>query len=163
MLTETAVSAILQASITGAGLVLAVYALIAPLSRRIFKERAKLLQEKIEEFNIQRDKITLESSEKDIKNLGKLKKEIKGIKIVPRYMGVGIASTFVVYIFSIIVSTGWLTVPSSRTPDREFLLFTLFMVGSLLFVTVGLFTIVEVYFTMKKEFEEIKKKQKEVK
>jgi hypothetical protein len=38
MLGETVVSALLEASITGAGLVLAVYALITPISRKTLKK-----------------------------------------------------------------------------------------------------------------------------
>jgi hypothetical protein len=48
MLTEGFVTAIMEASITGAGLVLAVFALVASLSRRIHKIEGP--QEKIEEI-----------------------------------------------------------------------------------------------------------------
>jgi hypothetical protein len=49
MFSETIVSAFLEASITGAGLVFAVFALITPLSRKIFREKAER-QEKIRVF-----------------------------------------------------------------------------------------------------------------
>jgi len=163
MLTETAVSAILQVGITGAGLVLAVYTLISALSQRIFKERAKLLHQKIEEFEEQRNKITPESSNKEIQNLGKLKREIEGIKIFPRYMGIGIGVTFALYMFSVIVASGWLANPSARTSAQEFFVLASFGLANTLFLVVGLYTIGEVFLTMKKEFDEIKKKQDEVK
>ena len=163
MLVETTVSTILQSSITGAGLVLAVYTLISPLSRRIFKERAKLLHQKIEEFKKQRDKIKLESSDKEIQNLRKLKKEIKGIKIFPRYMGIGMALTFALYMFSVIAAIGWFTNPSAHTPYQELSIIASFALANILFLIFGLFTMGEVFVTMKQEFEEIKKKQEEVK
>ncbi len=49
MLSEPIVSAFLEASITGAGLVFAVFALITPLSQKILKEKAER-QEKIRVF-----------------------------------------------------------------------------------------------------------------
>jgi hypothetical protein len=45
MLSETIVAAFLETSITGAGLVLAVYALVTPLSQKIFTERANKLNQ----------------------------------------------------------------------------------------------------------------------
>ena len=50
MLSQELVLALLQASVTGAGLVLAVYALIIPLSRRFFSFRAEEIHEEVEEL-----------------------------------------------------------------------------------------------------------------
>ena len=58
MLSETVVSTLLATSITGAGLVLAVYALITPLSEKIFKERARKLEYLLEDFEKEKAKIT---------------------------------------------------------------------------------------------------------
>lgn len=163
MLTESFVSTVIQISITGAGLILAIYALVAPLSRRIFKERARILESKIQEFEELRSHITPESSKKDIDNLKKLKVEIEEIKIFPRYLGIGVTLTFLCYMFSLIAASGWLANPLSRTPDNEAFIIILFTVSNVLFLIVGLLTIFEVFTVMKKEFEKIKKKQKEIK
>jgi hypothetical protein len=163
MLTESFVSAIIQISITGAGLILAIYALVAPLSRKIFKERAKILKKKIQEFEDLRSHITPESSHKEIDKLKRLKKEIEEVKIFPRYLGIGVTVTFLSYMFSLIVASGWLANPLNQTPNNELLIIVLFTVSNVLFLFVGLFTIFEVFNVMKKEFEEIKKRQKEIK
>jgi Fe2+ transport system protein B len=102
MLTETAVSAFLEASITGAGLVLAVYALITPLSQRIFTERAKKLQSLIEKFEEEKSKITPDSSQEDFNRLNQLRRNIKEVRIFPRYLGIGILITFMLFMFSAI-------------------------------------------------------------
>ncbi|MEM2995621.1 MAG: hypothetical protein QXI91_06395 [Candidatus Bathyarchaeia archaeon] len=81
MLNEGCVSTIAQISITGAGLILAIYALVTPLSRRISEERARILERKIQEFEELRSHITPESSKTDIDNLKRLKVEIEKIKI----------------------------------------------------------------------------------
>jgi len=163
MLSETAVSAVLQASITGAGLVLAVYALVTPLSHRIFTERAKILDSKIEEFEKQRCDLTLDSSDKELKQLQKLQREIEQMKIFPRYLGVGIALTFVFYMFSVAFSTYWLLYTNFRTLNTEIEIIGTFWSANTLFMVVGVLVIYEVFRSMKKEFEEIKEKQKRVK
>jgi hypothetical protein len=163
MLSEAAVSAILQASITGAGLVLAVYALVTPLSHRIFAERAKILDGKIEEFEKQRCELTLDSSDKEIKQLQKLRKEIEQIKIFPRYLGGGIALTFAFYMLSVTFSTFWLLYTDFRTLNTEIDIIVTFWPANILFMVVGVLVIFEVFQSMKKEFEEIKEKQKRVK
>lgn len=93
MISETVMSALLSASITGAGLVLAVYALITPISDKIFKERAKKLVFLFEEFN-KKSKITPDTSAKDFKLLKELRNEIRAVRNFPRYLGQGIVITF---------------------------------------------------------------------
>jgi len=163
MLSEAAVSAVLQASITGAGLVLAVYALVTPLSHRIFTERAKILDSKIEEFEKQRCELTLDSSDKEIKQLQELRKEIEQIKIFPLYLGFGVALTFMLYMSSVLVSTGWLLFTDSRVFTTEAEIIGFFHTANILFMAVGILVIYEVFQSMKKEFEEIKERQKRVK
>ena len=57
LLSETAVSTILTASITGAGLVLAVYTLFIPLSRKYLSYRAEKIRGEIQEL---KDKVGIE-------------------------------------------------------------------------------------------------------
>ena len=163
MLSETVVSTLLEASITGAGLVLAVYALITPMSEKIFKERARRLQHLIEEFEKEKNKITADASNKDFKRLKKLRDEIKEIRIFPRYLSIGILITFISFMLSVIVDGGWLAQPLNRTSENEFAIYTAFVVAIVLFLFVGILTIFEIFNTMRKEFEDVKKKQKEAK
>ena len=72
VLSETALSTMMQVSITGAGLLLAIYALIIPISRRIFLERAHYLKKKTEEFAKQRSSLTADTSSKEFKALQRL-------------------------------------------------------------------------------------------
>lgn len=154
MPTESIVSAILQASITGAGLVLAVYALITPLSKRIFKDRTKVLQMMI----VEHDRC------EDPKQREKLRVEIKKIKIFPRYLSIGVTTTFSLYMISVIGTSFWLADPTAYIGStQELLMIASFLLANIVFAAVGLYAIIEVYSAMKKEFEEIKKKQAEVK
>jgi len=162
MLNETAVSAILTASITGAGLILAVYALITPLSRRIFDERVKLLYAKKKEFDKLKGKVSSDSSAKDFKRLKTLASQIQGTKSFPRYLGFGILLTFLLYIIAAMCSLWWLVYPGARLQDDlNVLLF--FFSATVGFLVVGGFTIVDVLQAMKEEYEKIKKEKEEVK
>jgi uncharacterized membrane protein (DUF106 family) len=109
MLSELGVAAILEASITGAGLVLAVYALLTPLSRRIFRRRARMLEYKIKEFEKTRNKINPESPPKEIKKLQDLQEEIKEFKIMPDYFKMEyVLVPFALYLFSVLSSLVYL-------------------------------------------------------
>jgi hypothetical protein len=163
MLSETIVTALLEASITGAGLVLAVYALITPISDKIFKERTKKLESLITNFEKEKEKITIDASNKDFKHLRELKDSINEIRIFPRYLGFGIFITFAVFMTSALADIGWLANASSQNGINDPVLIAFFMTAVFLFTIVGVLTIFEIYDTMRREFEDIKKKQKEIK
>jgi hypothetical protein len=109
-----------------------------------------------------RGQISPESSEKEIQKLEKLRREIKGVRIFPRYLGIGVAATFLLYMVSLSAASGWLVNPIYRTPENETPMLFLFAISNGLFMIVGLLTLFEVFSVMKKEFEEIKRKQKEI-
>lgn len=161
MLTETLVSTILTASITGAGLLLAIYALITPISRKIFEERVKLLRKKKSEFDKLKEKISSESSDKDFERLKTLATEIKGIKMFPRYLGFGVLVVFSCYIFTTVFAFGWLMNPTQDIM-KEYVMTFLFLISTFGFTVVGYFAITDVYRAMKGEFESLKKEQQEV-
>jgi hypothetical protein len=163
MPSETVVSTFLIASITGAGLVLAIYALITPISEKIFKERARKLDSLLEEFEKEKIKITADSSskdfKKDFKNLKNLKNEIEQYKILPRYLSIGIFITFLLFMMEAIFDWVWFVEPTNGLfVEGGFLI-----VAVISFLVIGVITIAEIAQTMAKEFEEIKKKQKEAK
>jgi len=163
MLSEAVVTIFLEASITGAGLVLAVYALITPISEKIFKDRAKMLEGLIEQFDKEKSKITVDAPNKDFKRFNQLRAEIKQVRVVPSYWAIGILSTFLLFMVSAFGDTSWLVISADRTSVNEFLIVTFFMLGIILFTFIGGYTIGEILTTMTKEFEDIKKKQKEAK
>ena len=164
MLTENLISTVLTASITGAGFILAIYALITPISRRIFEERAKLHRKKKKEFDKLKKKISSESTDKDFKQLKTLAKEIKEIKIFPRYLSLGVLTVFWLYIFTATYSFGWLMNPSQeQNIIKDLVMLVLFMASTFGFCAVGTFAIVDVYNAMRGEFEQVKKEKEEVK
>lgn len=159
MPSETVVSIFLVASITGAGLVLAIYALITPISQKIFKERANKLDSLLEEFEKAKKEITADSSKKDYDKLKNLGNEIKQYKFFPRYLGIGILLTFFFFMMEAILDWFELVQPTTQ----NFATGAFFIVGIISFLTIGTFTIIEILNMMLKEFEEVNKKQKEVK
>jgi hypothetical protein len=75
MLSENAVSTLLAVSITGAGLVLAVYALITPISEKVFRERTENLESLLERFEKEKTKLTTDAAYKDFNRLNKLERK----------------------------------------------------------------------------------------
>lgn len=159
VLSETLVSAWLEASITGAGLVLAIYALVTPIFKRIFKNRAKRRTVLFEEFENKR-KIVKPDSDKDFERMTRLRKEIRQIGAFPKYLSIGTAIAFLSFIVSIFSDSYWLLNPNSN-PQSELILFFIFSLGILSFAIVGILTTSEILLMMKDEFEDIKKKEEE--
>lgn len=163
MLDEAVASTILTASITGAGLVIAFYALITPISSKIFKERVELQRKMKEYFEKRKKEISFESSDKDFKQLKKLASEIKQTGTLPTYLGLGVLLVFSGYIFSAIFSLLWLTsVPQAREAFPEFIITMGFAMSTAGFFTLGFPAIADVHHAMKSEFEQMKKQREEV-
>ena len=148
----------MEASITGAGLVLAVYALIIPMSGRIFKELNKEIQDNLIEFDKLKDKITPESK-KEMKKLNKLRGNIENLKLLPVRLGFGVLITFGLYCLSVIVGAFELITPFNYSVDYMPIIF---ISATVLFLGVGVFAIVMVLMPMINEFEAIAKRQKKV-
>ena len=162
MLTESFVSTILTASITGAGLILAIYALITPISSRIFEKRVELVRKKKKEFDKMKEKISSESSDKDFKRFKTLASEIRGIKAFPKYLGLGVSMVFFGYFLTALSSFFWFTVPSDIKGMYEPSILIFFFISTTGFFLVGIYAILDVYLAMKGEFEQVKKEQEEV-
>lgn len=164
MLTETTVSTILEASITGAGLIVAIYALITPISSKIFEKRFELLKEKRTDFDKLKKEITSESSKKDLKQLRTLASEIQKIRTFPKYLGFGVLAVFMLYILTVATAFNWFVYPNLYRDDTsEFILRNLFLVSTIGFLAVGGYAIIDVYRAMRQEFEQMKKQKDEVK
>jgi hypothetical protein len=163
MLSETIVSALLETSVTGAGLVLAVYALVTPISEKIFTKRTEKLRHLLEEFEKEKSKITADAPNKDFNHLKELRDNIEEIKIFPRYLSYGILATFGTFILSALAAFVWLSNKDNQVPENDLYIIIPFLIAVLLFFSLGMLTIGEIFDTMRKEFEDIKKKQKEIK
>jgi len=163
VLSETVVSAFLEVSITGAGLVLAVYALVTPISEKIFQKRAISLKSLIEEFEKEKNKITVDASTKDFKHLNELRSQIKSIRVFPRYLGVGVVATFSFFMLCALFSALWSMNVIYRSDTIEAYIIGNFFAALFILLSVGISTIIEIFDIMRKEFEDIKAKQREAK
>ena len=154
MLSQEIVLALLQASITGAGLVLAVYALIIPISTKILESRAKTLFESLEEFKEESKKIGTKISDDELEYLKELADKIMERRSFPTYLSSGILLSFLGYTVSTLFSMWWLLEWNKPTMDEW--LPIIFGGSTLLFLAVGSLSIKDIYYVMKKEFDEIK-------
>lgn len=157
---ETLISTILTASITGAGLILAVYALIIPISKSIFEKRLETMKEKIEEFERTKKGISPQSPPKDVKQLTLLAQEIKAVRTFPRYLGPLVILDFGMFILSTTSALGWLLFPAES--GSQYIVFVLFLISVLLFLLVGVYAIADVYSSMRADFEGTKKEKEEI-
>jgi hypothetical protein len=153
----------MEASMAGAGLILAIYALIVPMAQRIFKESVEDLNSKITEFEKLKNKITPESDDNELKQLKNLIREIKDLRKFPSYLGIGVVFTFFLFAISIYFDTLWIITPSPHSTGFDFLVVLLFITATSIFLVVGVGAISRIYKSIKKEFDEITKKQKELK
>ena len=161
LLSETVITGFMEASITGAGLILAMYALIVPMAHRIFEDNVKDLNSKINQSEELRNKITPESKDKDKnqKQLDNLLKEIRDMKKFPRYLGVGVMITFLLYFVSLVYDSYWFTGWGSALNSYVTFWF-IFIMATTSFFAVGISAILAIFDSMKKEFDEITAKQK---
>jgi hypothetical protein len=160
-ITEILLSAILTASITGAGLVIAIYALIAHLHKEIFERRLTIVQEKNREFEETKAKITPEEPWEGTQHLTAIGEEMKSLKTFPKYLGSGVQIVFTGYIISAFISVFWLT-NMVQNPQAENILLFLFGLSTFVFLIVGWDGMGDVHTLMKEKFEQLKKEQQEM-
>ncbi len=77
MLTETVLSTIVQVSITGGGLVLAIYAIVIPFSKKMFTQRVEQLLNQSHQFEKYCQELKPENSDKRLKKLEEISQDIK--------------------------------------------------------------------------------------
>jgi uncharacterized membrane protein (DUF106 family) len=159
MLTETILTTMIQVGVTGAGLVLAIYALIIPISRRMFIDRARLLRKQIKKFEEQKSNLKPEASDKEFKSLQQLAEKIKETKIFPRYLDIGVFLVFTFYMLLTIMGFTFLSSPLYQTAANELLIIIIFSIANVGFLFLGITTIADISWTMHKEYERIKKEE----
>ncbi len=81
------------------------------------------------------------------------------MKKFPYYLGVGVIATFTIYFVSVLYDTLQLLSPS---PNADLLLAGFFLAGTFSFFLVGGSAIITIYTSIKKEFDDITTKQKEL-
>jgi uncharacterized membrane protein (DUF106 family) len=161
MLEESVVLILLEASVTGAGLVLAVYALIIPLSNKIFRYRIKEISEEVDELKKEAEKTKTSISQDDIKKFRNLLDSIETRKDFPSYLSLWTGLSFLLFVLSALMSLLWI-VDILKSVVDFWLPFTFFC-SVILFLIVGLSGISDISQTMKREFEQLKKEVEEAK
>ena len=161
MLSQELVLVLLQASITGAGLVLAVYALIIPLSRRFFSFRAEEIHEEVEELKERVRETDTRISADELSELKAMVESIEERQGFPAYLSSVAGATFFLYLASTLMCVWWILEWNKPTFDRW--LPYAFGIATLLFLLIGIASIKDISQTMKREFEELKEKVEETK
>jgi uncharacterized membrane protein (DUF106 family) len=160
MLGENLVLTLLEACVTGAGLVIAIYALIAPISSKIFERRLETLKKRLKQFEDVKAQTTPEKASKDAKTLKTLGDEIKEMKTFPSYLGPLVFMDFALFAITAINSSLWFV--GRREETQVYPILGFFIASMTLFVVVGTGAIIDVYSSMKREFEQLKKEKEEV-
>ena len=158
MLSDAYLSTVMQIGITGAGLVLAIYALIIPISKKMFTYRAIMLRDQVKLFEEQLKNLTPEVKKEEFKHLQQSADAVKETKIFPRYLSVGVLFVFVFYILLAVTASGMMINADSRIPLNEMLIQWLFFIACISFLSLGVYTIADISATMRREYERIKKK-----
>lgn len=152
MLTESFVSSILEASIAGAGLVLAVYALVIPIAGKIFELKAKVLLESLKEFKDTLTKLKDEFTDEDKRRLEELTSDIVSRKIIPTYLSLGTSLVFVCYMACALFSVGWFL--NWNRPTIDVFIAPLFAISTIIFLLIGILTVKDVSSVLKEQFKE---------
>ena len=159
MLNQDIVLALLQASITGAGLVFAAYALILTLQERILKLRAEKYAKFFNDLYSRMNQLSSEKvTEGNQKKLMRICDEIKALnkkldsaKTLPTYLRFGMGTIFFGYIASTLASVLWLI----GLQNADSLLLVLFTASTVVFLVVGLASIREISSIMAYDYEKI--------
>jgi membrane protein implicated in regulation of membrane protease activity len=155
MLSPDFVLSLMQASITGAGLVLAVYALIIPLSRRFFEYRAEEVRKDMQNLKEKVGKTKVSASSQDMAEMRAMVQKISERGTYPNYLALGAGVTFFGYLISAFMSFFW-SLELWQYQIETWLPLT-FMFTTIAFLLLGLFSIKDISQTMKREFEDLKK------
>ena len=161
MLSEGSVLAFLGASITGAGLVLAVYTLFVPIAGRFFELRAKFMYESLSELKEKTSEKGVGISEKEIEELEELLQDIRTLQSIPSYLTLGMYLSFFGYIASTLLAVCWILDFENYQASYDQFLPLAFVCSTIVFFITGLWIIKEMNDTLKEEFEELKKKVEE--
>ena len=170
MILETLVTSILKASVTGAGLVIAFYALIAHMADKIFERKHELLEEKrieIEQVWVSRVRGRGELDDENLKSttrrLDELFQEIGSIKTFPTYLGPLVIIDFVFFLVTTLLSLQWLVLsPEIRANFADSVIPLFFLVSVVLFLIVGVWGIGDVMIVMKDRFRRLMKQKEEI-
>jgi hypothetical protein len=154
MLSQDVVLAFLEASISGAGLVLTVYALIIPFSKRLFESTLKDFLEQLTSSISSLDKMLsgkLDSQAK-VKARAYMSKWLESWNF-PTYLRFGVGATFFGYTVTTLISIAW--VMSWKQPLMDSVLPFFFTASTIVFLFVGLISIKDIHKIMRQDYYEL--------
>ena len=166
MVSETVIAAIMAASVTGAGLVIAFYALIARMSDRIFSNRLDLLDKprrEIREITSNPESFNEENLDKTTKRLEELGNQVNSMKTYPRYLGLGVGLDFGFFLSTAIFALLWFTEIFRRSSMTDLLVSGTFLLAISTFLVVGIYGISDVDAAMNDNFSKLKEKKENLK
>ena len=154
-LSETAISTLLVASVTGEGLVLAVYALITSISDKIIDTRRELIAENTEKFTKAMDNYEADKTDANLKLVNKSHNRLKNLRSFPSIFSYGMLFAFTFYVVCSTTCFIWFAIqqystlfslpfPASQQNINEIFAMTFFYLATLTFFAVGIITIAEV-------------------
>jgi hypothetical protein len=144
VLSENTVTAFLEASITGAGLVFAVFALITPIRKTINDNAKERLKRLLEDYSIER-------RVRGSKRLNQIRRDIRLTKIYPSALNFGLLSAFFFFTATVFDCGAWLVNSSNRNSGFEPLITWNFFIAWASFFFVGIATISQISNMMRKE------------
>lgn len=172
-LSETAVSTLLVASVTGEGLVLAVYALITSISDKIIDTRRELIAENTKKFNQAMEDYKTSKTDANLKLVNKSHNRLKNLYSFPSIFSYGMMFTFAFYIISSTLCFIWfatqeysalfsLPLSASQQNVTEISAMAFFYLATGTFFGVGSFTIVEVATVLKRKWKVLEEEKAKV-
>jgi len=142
------IQAILQSSVTGAGLIFTIYTFILPITKNFFKPRLKEYQDNIKELL---DKINESNPTEIIENLESINETRNKIieqKKLPSWIDKTIVYAFLGYISSSIISVLLLNEYVKALPYRsslEIILIMVFIISTFIFARIGYRGLLDIY------------------
>ncbi len=155
MASEALLSSLMQVGVTGAGLVLAVYGLILPISRKMFLHRSRLVRTQTKLLEEKRAKLTSEAAKNELNQLKKLEASVGQNRRFPVYLSWGVALTFVLYI--LMALSGFLALfnPLNNNPVNDAWIMVNFALANVSFLFIGVFSVLDISRTLKREYETV--------
>lgn len=158
MVSETFISTILQASITGAGLILAVYGLIIPVFNKILNYRVSSLANFIKQIKEKPAKDFL-FKEGSIEEVNENLRYIDEIRKLPSYFGKAVGLAFLGYLVSALLCLFWFLEWNKLTIEKWMPF--VFGASCILFMFVGYRTIKDLIGLIKIKHENLLQKAAE--
>jgi hypothetical protein len=164
MLADNIVTAVMAASVTGAGLVIAFYALLAHMSGKIFSTRFEQLDERrtqVKQIISNPDSFSETNLKKTTAKLKELEKQIHSMKAFPQYLGAGVIISFALFIVTSFISGVYLT--GGRFEGSDNVIMASFFVSLTIFAGVGIYGISDVNDSILVNFRKLRARKEEIK